>query len=239
VGASFIGLEVAAALVERGLDVHVIAPEATPLAKLMGEEIGRFIQSVHEDKGVTFHLGRSAAGYADGRVVMDDGAGVGADFVVVGVGVRPRTALASAAGLAVDRGVVVDARLETAARGVFAVGDIARYPDPVSGELIRVEHWVAAERQGQHAARVLLGMADAYREAPFFWSAHYDATINYVGHAEAFDAADIDGVIADRDATVRFMQQGRLRAAATLGRDLDSLRIEVGLKADAAARSGS
>ena len=192
VGASFIGLEAAAALVDRGLDVHVIAPEATPLARILGEDLGRFIRSVHEDKGVTFHLGRNVTGFGEGRVALDDGGGVSADFLVVGMGVRPRTELASAAGLTVDRGVVVDARLETKAPGVYAVGDVARYPDHRTGELIRVEHWVAAERQGQHAARVVLGRADAFRDTPFFWSAHYDTTINYVGHAGRFDTAEID-----------------------------------------------
>jgi NADPH-dependent 2,4-dienoyl-CoA reductase/sulfur reductase-like enzyme/nitrite reductase/ring-hydroxylating ferredoxin subunit len=231
VGASFIGLEVAAALVDRGLDVHVIAPEATPLAKILGEELGRFIRSVHEDKGVTFHLGRSVTRFAGGRVALDDGGGVSADFVVAGVGVRPRTGLASGAGLAVDRGVVVDARLQTSIPGVYAVGDVARYPFHLTGELIRVEHWVAAERQGQHAARVVLGLADAFHDTPFFWSAHYDTTINYVGHAESFDIAEIEGSIADGSATVRLKNRGLLLAAATLGRDLESLKIEVGLEA--------
>ena len=230
VGASFIGLEVAAALVERGLEVHVIAPEATPLAKLLGDDLGRFIRAVHEQKGVTFHLGRTVTGFADGRLALDDGAGVSADFVVVGVGVRPRTELAQAAGLPVDRGVVVDARLQTSVPGVYAAGDVARYPDHRTGELIRVEHWVAAERQGQHAARVVLGRADAFRDTPFFWSAHYDTTINYVGHAEGFDTAPVEGRIADGDATVHFERGGRLLAAATLGRDLESLRIGAGLE---------
>ncbi|HLZ84346.1 MAG TPA: FAD-dependent oxidoreductase [Caulobacteraceae bacterium] len=231
VGASFIGLEAAAAMVDRGLEVHVIAPEATPLAKILGEELGRFIRSVHEGKGVTFHLGRSVAGFADGRVALDDGSAVAADFVVAGMGVRPRTDLAGAAGLAVDRGVVVDARLQTSVAGVYAVGDMARYPDHRTGELIRVEHWVAAERQGQHAARAVLGLADAFRDTPFFWSAHYDTTINYVGHAEAFDTAEIEGSIADGSATVRLAKGGVLLAAATLGRDLESLKIGVGLEA--------
>lgn len=231
VGASFIGLEVAAALIDRGLDVDVIAPEATPLAKILGDELGRFIRSVHEAKGVTFHLGRSVTRFADGRVALDDGGGVAADFVVAGVGVRPRTALADGAGLAVDRGVVVDARLQTSVPGVYAVGDVARYPFHLTGGLIRVEHWVAAERQGQHAARVILGLADAFLDTPFFWSAHYDTTINYVGHAEQFDTAEIEGSITDGSATVRLKNRGRLLAAATLGRDLASLEIEVGMEA--------
>jgi NADPH-dependent 2,4-dienoyl-CoA reductase/sulfur reductase-like enzyme/nitrite reductase/ring-hydroxylating ferredoxin subunit len=231
VGASFIGLEVAAALVDRGLDVRVIAPESTPLANILGEEFGRLIRSIHEDKGVTFHLGRSVTGFANGRVALDDGSGVPADFLVVGVGVRPRTDLASAAGLTVDRGVVVDARLQTSVPGVYAVGDVARYPDHRTGELIRVEHWVAAERQGQHAARVVLGLADTFRDTPFFWSAHYDTTINYVGHAESFDTAEVEGSIADGSATVRLESRGVLLAAATLGRDLASLRIGLDFEA--------
>jgi NADPH-dependent 2,4-dienoyl-CoA reductase/sulfur reductase-like enzyme/nitrite reductase/ring-hydroxylating ferredoxin subunit len=231
VGASFIGLEVAAAMVDRGLDVHVIAPEATPLAKILGEELGRFIRSVHEGEGVTFHLGRSVTGFANGRVALDNGDGVLADFVVTGVGVRPRIGLAQDAGLVVDRGIVVDTRLQTSVPGVYAVGDVARYPFHLTGEMIRVEHWVAAQRQGQHAARVVLGMADAFRDTPFFWSAHYGTTINYVGHAEAFDTTEIEGSLADHSAMVRLKNRGRLLAVATLGRDLDSLKLEVGFEA--------
>jgi NADPH-dependent 2,4-dienoyl-CoA reductase/sulfur reductase-like enzyme/nitrite reductase/ring-hydroxylating ferredoxin subunit len=230
VGASFIGLEAAASLVERGLEVHVIAPEATPLGKILGEDLGRFIRSLHEAKGVCFHLGRSVTGFAGGRVTLDDGGAVPADFVVAGLGVRPRTELAARAGLALDRGVAVDTRLQTSAPGVYAVGDVGRYPYHRSGERIRVEHWVAAERQGQHAARVLLGLADAFRDTPFFWSAHYDTTINYVGHAEQFDAARVEGSIAGGNATVHLEHAGRLVAAATLGRDLDALRIEAGFE---------
>ena len=236
VGASFIGLEVAAALIERALDVHVVAPEAAPLAKILGPDLSRFVQSVHEDKGVTFHLGRSVTHFTDGHVGLDDGTSLPADFVVVGVGVKPRTDLASAAGLQVDRGVIVDGRFETAAARVFAVGDIARYPDPRTGGLIRVEHWVAAQRQGQHVARVLLGQADRFDQTPFFWSAHYDATINYVGHAETFDAAEVEGSVDHQDATVRLTAGGRVLAAATLGRDLESLEIEVGFEDDGAGR---
>jgi NADPH-dependent 2,4-dienoyl-CoA reductase/sulfur reductase-like enzyme/nitrite reductase/ring-hydroxylating ferredoxin subunit len=227
VGASFIGLEVAAALVERGLKVSVVAPEAIPLARIIGDALGRFVRSVHEAKGVVFHLERSAAGFETGKLTLDDGTSVAADFVVVGVGVKPRVDLAAAAGLAIDRGIVVDARFRTSAPGVFAVGDVARYPDARTGESIRVEHWAAAQRQGQHLARVLLDRAGDFAEAPFFWSAHYDTTINYVGHAETFDAVDVDGDIAGGDATVRLKSNGRVLAAATLGRDLESLGIEL------------
>ncbi len=231
VGASFIGLEVAAALVERGIEVHVIAPEAIPLARILGDDLGRHIQSVHEAKGVVFHLGQSARGFVDGRLGLEDGTDIAADFVVVGVGVRPRVELAQAAGLAVDRGVVVDGRFRTAAPNVFAVGDVARYPDPRTGDRIRVEHWVAAERQGQHVARVLLGQAGDFTETPFFWSAHYDTAINYVGHAESFDTAEVEGDIAAGDATVRLKRGGDLLAVATLGRDIESLKAEMAFEA--------
>ena len=207
------------------------APQATPLGKVLGAGLGRFVQSVHEARGGIFHLGRTARAFENGSVVLDDGARLAADLVVVGVGVRPRTGLALAAGLAVDDGVVVNTHLETSAGGVFAVGDAARYPDHRTGELIRVEHWVAAERQGQHVARVLLGRAEAFTDLPFFWSAHHDVTINYVGHAGAFDTAAVEGSIAAADATVRYSKGGRMLAAATLGRDLESLRLEVAMEA--------
>jgi NADPH-dependent 2,4-dienoyl-CoA reductase/sulfur reductase-like enzyme/nitrite reductase/ring-hydroxylating ferredoxin subunit len=231
IGAGFIGLEVAAALIERGLEVHVAAPEIMPLAHVLGAGLGRFVQSLHEEKGVAFHLGRSVGGFADGAVALDDGTSLPADCVVLGVGVKPRTELAVAAGLKVDKGVVVDSRLETSASGIFAVGDAARYPDLRTGELIRVEHWVAAERQGQHVARVLLGHDKAFTDPPFFWSAHYDVAINYVGHARSDDLAVESGSMARGEATVRFERNGRLMAAATIGRDVESLKIEVGLEA--------
>jgi NADPH-dependent 2,4-dienoyl-CoA reductase/sulfur reductase-like enzyme/nitrite reductase/ring-hydroxylating ferredoxin subunit len=235
IGASFIGLETAAALIQRGLEVHVVAPETTPLARILGEDLGRFVRALHERKGVVFHLGREASGFADGALTLDDGSVLPADLVVLGVGVKPRTRLAAEAGLRVDDGVVVGPRLETGAPGVFAVGDIARYPDRRTGALIRVEHWVAAQRQGQHVAQVLLGQADLFTQAPFFWSAHYDTVIDYVGHAQAFDAALVDGDIAAHDAVVRFTANGRLLAAATLDRDIQSLTFELAFESGAGA----
>jgi len=226
IGASFIGLEVAAALKQRGLEVHVIAPETTPLDKVMGRDIGDWVKSVHEAKGVVFHLGRKVMGYAGGRVTMDQGDPVAADFVVVGTGVRPRVAIAEAAGLTVDNGVVVDDHLKTSAEGVYAAGDIARYPDPISGGLVRVEHWVHAERQGQYLARLILGADTPFAEPPFFWSSHYDKQINYCGHAEGFDPPEIDGAVAQEDAAVRYRKNGKLLAVATVGRDLENLKAE-------------
>jgi NADPH-dependent 2,4-dienoyl-CoA reductase/sulfur reductase-like enzyme/nitrite reductase/ring-hydroxylating ferredoxin subunit len=226
VGASFIGLEVAAALRTRGLEVHVIAPETIPMERTLGRELGAFIRTLHEANGVVFHLGRTVEAHAAGHLRLSGGEEAPADLVVLGVGVRPRTELAAAAGIAVDRGVTVDCLLETSRRGVFAAGDVARYPDARTGELIRVEHWVAAERQGQAAALNMLGEHAPFVAPPFFWSNHYDASIRYVGHAQGFDRVEVDGSIAERDATVRYFRGDELLAAASIGRDLENLAIE-------------
>ena len=225
IGASFIGLEAAAALRTRGLEVQVVAPETLPLESKLGPELGRFLQGLHESHGVRFHLGRTPSGFDGKTLTLDDGTTLAADLVVLGVGVRPRVALAETAGLSVDKGVVVDARFRTSAPGVFAAGDIARFADPAGGAPIRVEHWVAAERQGQIAAANMLGVDTPIDEPPFFWSAHYDVSIRYVGHAERWDRIEVDGDIAAQDATVRYFSGGALLAAATVGRDPEALRI--------------
>ncbi|MBA3812341.1 MAG: FAD-dependent oxidoreductase [Caulobacteraceae bacterium] len=225
VGASFIGLEVAASLRARGLEVHVVAPEGIPLERVMGPEIGRFIRALHEGKGVRFHLGQSVESFDGERLSLAGGSEIAADAVVLGVGVRPRTQLAVGAGLTVDDGVIVDRAMRTSAPGVYAAGDIARYPDPLTGQGARTEHWVSAERQGQIAARNMLGEDAAPSAAPFFWSNHYDLAIRYAGHAPDWDAVEIDGDLEARDATARYFKAGRLVAAASIGRDRENLEI--------------
>ena len=174
--------------------------------------MGYLIRSLHEEHGVIFHLGETAGGIESGKVRLKSGGILQADIVVVGVGVRPRLELAESAGLALDRGVTVNGYLQTSAPGIFAAGDIARWPDPHSGENIRVEHWVVAERQGQKAARNMLGYGEKFTDVPFFWSQHYDVPINYVGHAEKWDALEIEGDIAGRDCLLRFKRNGHVLA---------------------------
>ncbi|SHM36719.1 FAD-dependent oxidoreductase [Rhizobacter sp. OV335] len=234
VGASFIGLEVAASLRARGLEVHVVAPDAVPMQRVLGPELGAFVRELHASHGVVFHLGTTLERLDGTQARLADGTVVTADMVVAGIGVRPALALAEQAGFAVDRGVSVDAWLQTSAPGIYAAGDIARWPDPHSGERIRVEHWALAERQGQVAALNMLGQRRAFDISPFFWSQHYDVTIQYVGHAERWDAIEIDGSLAARDCSVRYLLGGRVLAVVTLGRDLASLRAERALEADMA-----
>ncbi|HEY5376352.1 MAG TPA: FAD-dependent oxidoreductase [Polyangiaceae bacterium] len=230
IGAGFIGLEVAAALRARGLEVTVVAPETLPLGRVLGEALGRGVQSLHEAHGVHFRLGARTSAIGAQTVTLEDGGELEADLVVIGIGVRPSIELAEAAGLALDRGVLVDEYLRTSAPDVFAAGDIARFPDARTGDKIRVEHWVVATRQGETAALNMLGQNQPFGAVPFFWSAHYDCTISYVGHAESWDRVDIAGSVDALDCAVAFRKGQQTLAVATIGRDRVSLEAELAME---------
>jgi NADPH-dependent 2,4-dienoyl-CoA reductase/sulfur reductase-like enzyme/nitrite reductase/ring-hydroxylating ferredoxin subunit len=230
IGASFIGLEVAASLRERKLEVTVVGKHRQPLEKILGRELGNLIRETYEAHGVKFHLGRTPAAITREHVRLDDETTLQADLVVVGIGVRPNTGLAEKVGVATDRGVSVNEYLETNVPGIFAAGDIARWPDPRSGRNIRVEHWVVAQRQGQTAARNILGARDRFAAVPFFWSNHFDLHIRYVGHGNGEDEVNVSGNLKAKDASVIYRSAGKVTAVASIGRDRENLKAETALE---------
>jgi NADPH-dependent 2,4-dienoyl-CoA reductase/sulfur reductase-like enzyme len=204
------------------------------MERVLGPQFGDFVRTLHEEKGVVFHLGKQVEAIAGQQVQFKGGGGIDGDLIVTGVGVRPRLALAEQAGLTLDKGLVVNELLE-AAPGIYAAGDIVRWPDPHSGQSIRVEHWVVAERQGQAAALNMLGAATPFDAVPFFWSQHYDVPINYVGHAEKWDDLTIDGDIASRNCVLSYKRNGHVLAVASIYRDVESLQAEIVMEREEAA----
>src|SRR6266550_3096989 len=229
IGASFIGLEVAWSLRERKLEVAVVGKGSLPLEKVLGGELGTVIRETHEANGVKFHLGRRPTTIQDRHVELDDGTKLDCDLVVVGIGVRPNIAVAEQAGITTDNGVLVNEFLETNVPGIFAAGDIARWPDPRAGR-IRVEHWVVAQRQGQTAARNILGARERFTVPPFFWSNHFDLHIHYVGHGGGDDRSTVSGNVKAKDASVIFRAGENVTAVAGIGRDVENLKAEVALE---------
>jgi NADPH-dependent 2,4-dienoyl-CoA reductase/sulfur reductase-like enzyme len=229
IGANFIGLEVAWSLRERKLEVAVVGRESVPSEKALGRELGGLARETHEANGVQFHLGRTPEAIQDRYVQLDDGTKLDCDLVVVGIGVRPNTALAEKAGIAIDNGVLVNEFLETNLPSIFAAGDIARWPDPRAGR-IRVEHCVVADRHGQTAARNILGARESFATPPFFWSTHFDLHIHYVGHGSGGDQASVSGDLKAKDASVMFRDGDKLTAVASVGRDMENLKAELALE---------
>lgn len=223
IGSGFVGMEGASSLRARGLEVVVVSPDSVPFERTLGSLLGERLRRLHEANGTVFRRA-IVAGIESDRVILEDGSAVPTDLVLVAVGARLDTALAEGAGLETDDGVVVDATLRTSAPSVYAAGDIARWPDPRWGSL-RSEHWVVARRQGEAAARNILGHDRRYEDVPFFWTEQHGLRISYVGHATEWDRTEVDGD-PDGECAVRFLSEDRTLAVATIGRDLESLLAE-------------
>jgi 3-phenylpropionate/trans-cinnamate dioxygenase ferredoxin reductase subunit len=203
VGAGWIGAEVAASARQRGLEVTVVEPASVPLECVLGAELGAVYRDIHADHGVRMLLGTRVEAFEGGatvkRVRTSDGRTLDCDFVVVGVGVQPRTALAAEGALDVDDGILVDERLQTSMPGVFAAGDVANALHPFYGRRIRVEHWANALHQGPVAARNMLGRSEPYDRVPYFFSDQYDVGMEYAGYAPTWDRVVLRGDPASRE----------------------------------------
>jgi 3-phenylpropionate/trans-cinnamate dioxygenase ferredoxin reductase subunit len=216
VGAGWIGAEVAASARRRGLDVTVVEPASVPLERVLGKEIGAIYRDIHTDQGVRMLTGTGVEALegngAVERVRTSDGHVIDCDFVVVGVGVRPRTALAAEAGLAISNGILVDALLRASAPGVFAAGDVANAQHRFYGEAIRIEHWANALNQGPAAARNMLGQSAIYNRLPYFFSDQYDVGMEYTGLARGCDRVVVRGDPAEREFVAFWMFEDRVMA---------------------------
>ncbi len=237
IGGGFIGMEGAASLTKRGLEVHVVTHEKFPMMRVFGERIGRYVQSMHEKHGVIFHPEKSVKEilgiHRVENVVLSDGNRIEADIVLSGMGIIPAVEYLDATGLVVDGAVPVDSRLQTKIEGIFAAGDIAVVPTPPTGEKIRCEHWVVAERLGRHAARAMLGNESPYDEIPFFWTRQYEEVLKYVGYAGDYDRIAYRGNVETGKFLAGFYQNGVLKAAAGSRMDKEIIHLAQMMKARA------
>lgn len=229
IGAGFIGLEAAAALRDRHMEVHVVAPDSLPLIRPLGVTAASYLKKLHEKNGVTFHLGHTIDQITSQKVILDDQSEIECDLVIVGVGIRPTLDLPIRAGCAVGNGVKVNEYLETSVSGIYAAGDIALWPDVLTGKHCRVEHWEVAERLGQVAAMNMMGIPTKFVEVPFFWTEHYGLQMGYVGHSTGFDRMDVLGDIESNDFAVAYYEGDRIIGLLTVGRDEESLLVESAL----------
>ena len=232
IGGGFIGAEAAAAARSAGCDVTLVDAVTVPMERAAGPVVGALLADIQRRNGARTRFGvavQSVTGRAgDLAVTLSDTSVVRAEAVVVGIGAIPNDQWLQGSGLTVEDGVVCDGYLAAAgAAHVFAIGDVARWPDRHTGERVRIEHWVVAERQGQTAARNILGRREVFDGVPFFWSQHYDIPINYVGHAERWDEVRVDGSPDAHDCTVSYLRADRRLAVATIYRDRDSLQAEL------------
>ena len=229
IGSSFIGMETAAGLRQHGLEVTVVSPDSVPFKKILGEEIGKLFQQVHEENGVSFKFGRKAVQFEGNdkveAVILDNGDRLKADIVIVGIGVQPATDFLQGIDLhPKDGSVVVDEYLR-AADGIYAAGDIARYPDWRTSESIRVEHWRVAAQQGRIAAQNMTGKAVKFRGLPLFWTMQFDFPLRYIGHAQSWDEIIVDGDLQKQEFIAFYLKNNQVLAVATSHQDTETAAI--------------
>ena len=229
IGASFIGMEVASSLRARGCEVTVVAPDNVPFQKILGPEIGQLFQDIHEEHGVKFKLGTSVSGFNDERkvtaVILEGDERLDADLVVLGIGVKPNTDFLEGLVLHQDGGVIVDEHM-CAAEGVYAAGDIAYFPNPLTGEHQRIEHWRTAMQQGRIAAHNMAGKETTYDSVPFFWTRQFDVGLLYVGHAQRWEEIIYHGDVTTRDFLAFYVKENRVLAVAGMNRDQEMAAAE-------------
>ena len=233
IGASFIGMETAASLKQRGIAVTVVAPDKVPFEKILGAEIGELFRKIHEKNGIEFRLGANVKGFegtdAVTAVVLDNGEKIDADLVIVGIGVTPATAFLEGFELHKDGGVIADKHLKIA-DDVYAAGDIVHFPDACTGESTRIEHWRTALQQGRTAAHNMAGKPKEFDAVPFFWTTQFDATLNYVGHAAGWDEIIFQGDVNSRDFLAFYIKDNRVSAVAGMNRDTELAYLQERLR---------
>lgn len=222
IGASFIGMEVASSLRTRDCEVTVVAPDKVPFMKILGPEIGKLFQDVHSQNGVKFKLSAHVKSFeGNGKVeavILENGERIEADFVVVGIGVKPATDFLEGVKLHKDGGVITDNHL-CVAENLYAAGDITHFPDSRTGDDTRIEHWRTAMQQGRTAAHNMTGKRTAFTAVPFFWRTQFDTTLNYVGHVKDWDRIIFQGDVEKHDFLAFYIKEHRILAVAGMNRD--------------------
>lgn len=228
VGSSFISMEAAASLSQQGLEVTVVSPDAVPFEKTLGAAVGARLQALHEDQGVRFCLGHKATQFEGNgvvtAVVLDNGDRLSADLVVVGIGIDPATDPIQSVPLHKDGSVLVNANLR-AVEGVFAAGDVARYPDPRTGRKVRIEHWRLAAQHGRVAACNMLGQAVPFKGVPFFWTKQFSMNLHYLGHADTWDDIVIHGDLEGGDFMAFYIASNQILAVLANGYSQELMAI--------------
>lgn len=229
IGASFIGLEAAASLLHPNRRLTVIAPEDVPFERQFGKEVGKVFQTFHEQKGVTFQLGKTVTRFEGtdrvNAVVLNNGERIEADVVIVGIGVQPNTGFLQGLALQADGSILVDASFR-AAPDVYAAGDIACFPAQHFSQPIRIEHWRTAEQQGQTAAHNMAGKDAVYDDLPFFWTKQGDLGLKYVGHAQQWDEIILHGSLAAGSFLAFYVSQNQVLGVAGMKRaDMPAIHV--------------